>query len=173
MLEENKDKTFLAHGSSYTFLSKTRDSDVHTCHNLNLLVPIIVKNCLPFNIDVTVPGSRQTYFIIKGEESYFMSHDLVESFVMQLKIDGFKFTRVVVDPQTKETEKKVKIKDIDGLTLTLFININRDRAGLELLLYSKVSIINYTGLNLDLYTSFRGFKTRVAGQKVVGRSVHM
>lgn len=53
------------------------------------------------------------------------------------------------------------------------MKIERARAGLELILYSKVSIINYTSLNFDFYTSLNAFKKRVPGQKVVGRRVLM
>ena len=173
VLNENKEKTFLAHGLTYTFMSKSRDKDVNICYNLNLLCPIVLKNCLPFNIDVFVPGQKQTNYILKGEEAYFLSHDLIEPFEMQLKMDGFMYSKVNIDPQTRDTEYKVKIKDLDGLNLTLFIRIQRERAGLELILYSKVSIINFTGLKFDFFTSTKTFRKRVPGQKVVDRNIFM
>lgn len=78
LLTAGKEKVFLAHGLSYTFLEKIRDQDVDICYNLTLLPPIILRNCLPFNIDVKVPGSRQEYYILKDEDAYFLSHDLKE-----------------------------------------------------------------------------------------------
>ena len=154
-------------------MSKSRDKDVNICFNLNLLCPIMLKNCLPFNIDAIIPGQKQTYYILKGEEAYFLSHDLIEPFEMQIKMDGFQFSRVFVDPQTRDTEHKVRIRDIDGLNLSLFIKIQRERAGLELILYSKVSIMNLTGLRFDFFTSTKAFKKRVPGQKVTDRHILM
>ena len=155
----------------YTFLSKEKDKDVEICENLCLLAPVIVKNCLPFNIDVKVPGRRdREFFILKGEESYFLSYDLVDAFEMDFKIDGYEYSHLKIDPKTVGSEVKVRMKDIDGTNLKIFIKVEREKAGFELILYSKVCIMNYTGLNFELFTSSNGFKRRLSGQKCVNKS---
>ena len=151
-------------------MSKQKDTDVNICSNLCLLAPVIMRNCLPFNIDVKIPNSKQEFFILKGEEAYFLSYDLIEIFEMQLKIDGFEYTEIKIDPTNVGNEIKIRMRDIEGVNLTLFIKIERERAGFELILYSKVCILNYTGMNLEFFTSSKNFKTRIAGQKLIGRN---
>jgi hypothetical protein len=152
-LTVDKDKTYLAHGLSYTFLCKQRDDEVEICYNLALQTPIIIKNCLPFNIDIKTPRSKHTLFILKGEESHFLNYDLIEPFAAEISIDGFEYTSLVIDPRTVGDEVKLKIKDIDKIQLTLFVKIQKERAGLELIIYNKVSILNYAGLNFEFFTS--------------------
>jgi hypothetical protein len=168
-LSPGKDKAYLVHGLSYTFLSKQVDKDVDICYNLCLLAPVIMRNCLPFNIDVRLPSSKQDFYIIKGEEAYFLTYDLIDPIEFKLKIDGFEYTNVKIDPANTSNEIKTKILDFEGTNLTLFIKIERERAGFELILYSKVCIINYTGLNMEFFTISKKIKKRVAGQKVVGK----
>lgn len=169
-----KDKTFIAHDMEYTFLSKSFDPDVEICCNLNLLAPVIVRNCLPFNIDVKVPSRKdRDYYILKGDHAYFLSYDLKDSFEMDFKIDGYEYSKVKIDPFDVGNEIKVKFKDIEGVDLTLFIKVERERAGFEFILYSKILIMNYTGLNFDMFTSSKSFRKRVSGQKTVSKHLLM
>ena len=168
-----KDKTFIAHSMSYTFLSKTRDEDVDIWFNLNLLPPVIVRNCLPFNIDVRMLSGRQEKFILKGEEVWFVCHDLTELFELEIKLDWFEYTTIAIDPRNNSNEIKIKMTDIEGFNLTLLAKIERERAGIELILYNKVNIINYTGLNFEFFTYSKSFRRRIAGQILAGRYLLM
>lgn len=172
-LNVGKEKAYIVHGLSYTFLSKQVDKDVDICYNLNLLAPVIMRNCLPFNIDVKLPTSNQEYYILKGEEAYFLAYDLIETFVIKMKMDGFDYTTIKIDPKTVGNEIKFNITDFEGVELTLFVKVERERAGFELILYSKVLIINYTGLSIGLQTVSKGFKKQVAGQKLIGKPCMM
>lgn len=164
-LEIDKEKSYVAHDMEYTFLSKEVDSDVNICYNLNLLPPVIVKNCLPCNINVKVPSRRdREFFILKGEESYFLSYDLVDVFEIDLKLDGFEYTTVKIDAKNPGSEVKIKMKDENGNNLSLFARIEKQRAGFEMVIYSKVCVHNYTGLDFELSTTYNGFKRRLAGQ---------
>ena len=87
-----KDKTFLAHSMSYTFLSKTRDEDVDICFNLNLIPPVIIRNWFSFNIDVRMQSERQEKFILKGEEIWFVCHYLTVLFELEIKPNWFECT---------------------------------------------------------------------------------
>ena len=63
--------------------------------------------------------------------------------------------------------------DIEGVNLNLIAKIYRERAGIELILYNKVNIINYTGLNFEFFTHLKNFKRRVAGYILAGRYLLM
>lgn len=124
---------------------------------------------MPFNIDVKVPSSKQEFYILKGEEAYFLSYDLVEIFEMQVKMDGYEYTSIRINPATVGNEVKIRMQDMEGVNLNLFIKIERERAGFELIIYSKVCIVNYTDLAFEFFTSSRNFRTRLAGQKLANK----
>ena len=63
--------------------------------------------------------------------------------------------------------------DIEDVSLNLFAKIEWERAGIELILYNKANIINYTELDFEFFTHSINFKRRVAVQILARRYLLM
>jgi hypothetical protein len=87
--------SYLTNGKSlYTFIRKTKADYLLTDKiiDINLLPPMIVKNCLPFDISMSFidsSGVQRKLDLKKNQQKNLFSFTMAKSVLVDILIDGF------------------------------------------------------------------------------------
>lgn len=120
------------------------------CHDLHLLPPILVKNSLPVEIEVTVGENSARFWekLKKQEERHYSFYNESHSrFTIYVRLEGFEPQPVVLEFSEQNLEKSIKLKhSSNNRSLYIQAHFGSTRAGCDLTFYSKTCILNTTGM---------------------------
>ena len=146
-----EESSFLSGGpSKFTFIRKTR-SDIITSQDaidINLMPPLIVKNCLPVDFELEFYDTTnvlQKIHFAKQEEKNLFCFSMAHTIIVDLIIPGFKtFPNFKIFNLEKYhfLENKIQIVDLQGRKTKIYTQIQRKNAGQRVIFYSKKLLID-------------------------------
>lgn len=118
---------YLKHGKTYTFFRKQQAQEKET-FDICLMPPLVLLNCLPVDFDVAFIDSNKTMQKIqltREETRNIFDFDLQNKIQLQLQIDGYSKTLLVLDTKREliDEEEKIPLLMKDSAGRKLSINV--------------------------------------------------
>jgi len=87
--------------------------------DINLMPPMIIKNCLPFNITVSFQDSskhKQSVLFKKKESRNLFCFTMSQNIIVELEIEGFKPCKAKIFnlDNYKQIEDTIELEDLEG-----------------------------------------------------------
>ena len=155
-----EDSSYLTNGTSlYTFIRKTQ-SDIlanEQVIDINLMPPMILKNCLPFAIKLTFYDSSdvlQEITFKKEEEKNLFCFSMAKSAHVDISIPDFetvKGFKLFNLERYRSMEDVIQIFDRYGRSTLIYSQIQRKQAGQRIIFYCKKMMIDSIDSELIYY----------------------
>ena len=117
--------------------------------------PLVLLNCLPVDFNVAFIDSNKTMQKIqltREETRNIFDFDLQNKIQLQLQIDGYSKTLLVLDTKRELIDEEEKIpllmKDSAGRKLSINVQICQKTAGFRVSFYNANCLINNTAMDL-------------------------
>lgn len=165
-----EESSYLSTGKSkFTFIRKTR-SDVVRSENvidINLMPPLILKNCLPFAVKfhfVDSSNIQQEIKLDKDEERNMFCFSMAKTILADIDLPNFHTVHQfrLFDLQNyKQMSNKILLLDRYGRQTYIYTKIQRKSAGQRVIFYCKKLLID----SIDSELSFYHKKPKILGNK--------
>jgi hypothetical protein len=142
--------------SKFTFIKKTKADHFENIIDINLMPPMIVKNCLPFKLVLKFLDSSnvpQTLTFEKNEEKSLFCFKMNNSVTVEIHIGGFqkKIMKLFDLENYQVTEVPIEIVDKLNRKTWIYVQISRENTGQKVIFHAKKVLIDSTDSVLQYF----------------------
>lgn len=125
------------------------------CFDILLIPPIRIKNGLPVQMHISLPGQNIEFIQEKAEEKHISFYSPDEVIQLGVKLDGYNKELVAIKFLKKSYEKHIQLQSTDNKssTLNLYANFSDDKSGCYITFYAKTCFINACSTPLHIYNT--------------------
>ena len=130
--------------------SVPQESSFYIYKMIKIRISYTLRNCLPFDIQIIVNGSKQFINIKKNESVDLPNISIYKNLYIKVFFYSFKTKNDVRIYNIQEPQRHVPIQVTDDLNnpLNIFATLINDSNGREIAIHANTVIINHTGLNI-------------------------
>lgn len=110
---------------------KELNKTMRDCFDILLIPPIRIKNGLPVQMHISLPGQNIEFIQEKAEEKHISFYSPDEVIQLGVKLDGYNKELVAIKFLKKSYEKHIQLQSTDNKssTLNLYANFSDDKSG--------------------------------------------